>query len=194
MKLKIKGERDKQLRYTFIGLSVLALLSSTGNVITGSLAWYFATHQKTITTPMTFNHPFSSDALSADATGMTMFATSFIYWRLNVSPENIDNNQNMILGFVPSASRDTLKKALDVEAERIKKGGITTRFETREVRSMNEPGVVEFSGTLKSSTTNGAITTPLKDQEKTYRLKLSYKSGLINLLSFEELQPVTTTN
>ncbi|MDW2745018.1 MULTISPECIES: TraE/TraK family type IV conjugative transfer system protein [Atlantibacter] len=194
MKLKIKGERDKQLRYTFIGLSVLALLSSTGNVITGSLAWYFATHQKTITTPMTFNHPFSSDALSADATGMTMFATSFIYWRLNVSPENIDNNQNMILGFVPSASRDVLKKTLDVEAERIKKGGITTRFETKEVRSMNEPGVVEFSGTLKSSTTNGAITTPLKDQEKTYRLKLSYKSGLINLLSFEELQPVTTTN
>ncbi|MEX5413569.1 TraE/TraK family type IV conjugative transfer system protein [Atlantibacter hermannii] len=194
MKLKIKGERDKQLRYTFIGLSVLALLSSTGNVITGSLAWYFATHQKTITTPMTFNHPFSSDALSADATGMTMFATSFIYWRLNVSPENIDNNQNMILGFVPSASRDVLKKTLDVEAERIKKGGITTHFETKEVRSMNEPGVVEFSGTLKSSTTNGAITTPLKDQEKTYRLKLSYKSGLINLLSFEELQPVTTTN
>jgi len=194
MKLKIKGERDKQLRYTFIGLSVLALLSSTGNVITGSLAWYFATHQKTITTPMTFNHPFSSDALSADATGMTMFATSFIYWRLNVSPENIDNNQNMILGFVPSASRDVLKKTLDVEAERIKKGGITTRFETKEVRSMNEPGVVEFSGTLKSSTTNGAITTPLKDQEKTYRLKLSYESGLINLLSFEELQPVTTTN
>ena len=143
---------------------------------------------------MTFNHPFSSDALTADATGMTMFATSFIYWRLNVSPENIDNNQKMLLGFVPSASRDTLKKALDVEAERIKKGGITTRFETREVRSMNEPGVVEFSGTLKSSTTNGAITTPLKDQDKTYRLKMSYESGQIHLLSFEELQPVPTLN
>lgn len=194
MKLKIKGERDKQLRYTFIGISALALFSTAGTVITSSLAWYFAMHQKTITTPMTFNHPFSSDALTADATGMTMFATSFIYWRLNVSPENIDNNQKMLLGFVPSASRDSLKKALDVEAERIKKGGITTRFETREVRSMNEPGVVEFSGTLKSSTTNGAITTPLKDQDKTYRLKMSYESGQINLLSFEVLQPVPTLN
>lgn len=59
---------------------------------------------------------------------------------------------------------------------------------------MNEPGVVEFSGTLKSSTTNGAITTPLKDQEKTYRLKLSYIEGLVNLHLFEELQSVTTTN
>ena len=194
MKLKIKGERDKQLRYAFIALALLLLLSAVGNVLTGSLAWYFSTKQKTITTPMSFNQPFTSDAAGADAPGMTMFAAAFIYWRLNVSPENVDNNQKMLLGFVPSAERDELKKALDIEAERIKKGGITTRFDTKEIRVMNEPGVVEFSGTLKSSTTNGAITTPLKDQEKTYRLKLSYIEGLVNLHLFEELQPVTTTN
>lgn len=194
MKLKIKGERDKQLRYAFIALALLLLLSAVGNVLTGSLAWYFATKQKTITTSMSFNQPFTSDASGADATGMTMFAAAFIYWRLNVSPENVDNNQKMLLGFVPSAERDELKKALDIEAERIKKGGITTRFDTKEIRVMNEPGVVEFSGTLKSSTTNGAITTPLKDQEKTYRLKLSYIEGLVNLHLFEELQSVTTTN
>jgi len=193
LKLKIKGERDKQLSYAFIGLASLLVLSGTGNVLTGSLAWYFATTQKTVTTPMTYNQPFTSDAVSADASGMTMFASSFIYWRLNVSPENIDNNQKMLLGFVPSAERDLLKKALDVEAERIKKGGITTRFDTKDIRVMTD-GSVEFSGTLKSSTTNGAITTPLKDQDKTYRLKISYVNGMINLHSFEELQPVTTTN
>lgn len=193
MKLSIKGERDKQLSYAFIGLTSLLVLSGVGNVLTGSLAWYFATTQKTVTTPMTYNQPFTSDAVSADASGMTMFASSFIYWRLNVSPENIDNNQKMLLGFVPSAERDLLKKALDVEAERIKKGGITTRFDTKDIRVMTD-GSVEFSGTLKSSTTNGAITTPLKDQDKTYRLKISYLNGMINLHSFEELQPVTTTN
>lgn len=193
MKLSIKGERDKQLSYAFIGLASLLVLSGTGNVLTGSLAWYFATTQKTVTTPMTYNQPFTSDAISADASGMTMFASSFIYWRLNVSPENIDNNQKMLLGFVPSAERDLLKKALDVEAERIKKGGITTRFDTKDIRVMTD-GSIEFSGTLKSSTTNGAITTPLKDQDKTYRLKISYLNGMINLHSFEELQPVNTTN
>ena len=193
MKLSIKGERDKQLSYSFIGLASLLVLSGVGNVLTGSLAWYFATTQKTVTTPMTYNQPFTSDAVSADASGMTMFASSFIYWRLNVSPENIDNNQKMLLGFVPSAERDLLKKTLDVEAERIKKGGITTRFDTKDIRVMTD-GSVEFSGTLKSSTTNGAITTPLKDQDKTYRLKISYLNGMINLHSFEELQPVTTTN
>lgn len=193
MKLKIKGERDKQLTYAFIGMASLIVLMGAGNVLTGSLAWYFATTQKTITTPMTYNQPFTSDAVSADASGITMFASSFIYWRLNVSPENIDNNQKMLLGFVPSTERDALKKALDIEAERIKKGGITTRFDTKDVRVMTD-GAVEFSGTLKSSTTNGVITTPLKDLKKTYRLKLSYQNGLVNLHSFEELQPVTPTN
>lgn len=193
MKLKIKGERDKQLSYAFIGLTGLTLILGVGNVLTGSLAWHFATTQKTITTPMTYNRPFASDAVSADATGMTQFATSFIYWRLNITPENIDNNQKMILGYVPSAERDVLKKALDIEAERIKKGGITTQFDTKEIRVTND-GSVEFSGTLKSSTTNGAITTFLKPEEKIYQLKLSYVNGVINLHSFEELQPVTTTN
>lgn len=36
MKLKIKGERDKQLSYAFIALASLLLLSGVGNVLTGS--------------------------------------------------------------------------------------------------------------------------------------------------------------
>lgn len=192
MKLNIKGERDKQLRYAFIGLSALTLVMGAGNVLTGSLAWYFATTQKTITTPQMFNRPFTSDSKSIDATGLTQFAASFIYWRLNVTPENIDINQKMILGFVPSAERDVLRKALDIETERIKKAGISTRFDTKEIRVMDD-GSVQYGGVLKSSTTNGAITTPLKDQEKTYRLKLSYDNGVIYLHSFEELEPVSST-
>lgn len=193
MKLRIKGERDKQLSYAFIGLSSLLVLSAAGNVLSGSLAWYFATTQKTITTPMSFNRPFASDAAGADATGMTMFASSFIYWRLNVTPENVDSNHRQLLSFVPSSSRDVLRKALDVEAERIRKGGITTRFDTQEIR-MTGPGEVEFSGRFASSTTNGSITTPLPTQDKTWRLKMRYENGQINLLSFEELVPVASTN
>jgi conjugal transfer pilus assembly protein TraE len=193
MKMKIKGERDKNLAYGFIGLSALTILLAAGNVLTGSLAWYFATTQKTITTPLTFNRPFASDSKSVDATGLTQFAASFIYWRLNVSPENIDINQKIILGFVPSAERDALKKALDIETDRIKSAGITTQFITKEIR-VTDDDTVQYSGILKSSTTNGAIITPLKDQEKTYQLKLSYDNGVINLHSFEELKPVSPTN
>jgi len=191
MKLRIKGERDKYLRTAFISLSALSLLCVAGTVITSSLAWHFATTQKTITTPMTYNHPFSSDAKSADSTGMTMFATSFLYWRLNVSPESIDGNQKMLLGYVPAERRDALKKVLDVEAERIKKGGITTRFELHDIRIV-DPGTVDMRLTLYPSTTNGSITTALDSQDKTYRLNMSYENGIINLLDFSELVPVAT--
>ncbi|MDK4743818.1 TraE/TraK family type IV conjugative transfer system protein (plasmid) [Leclercia adecarboxylata] len=78
MKLQVKGERDKQLSYAFIGLSSLVFLLGAGNVLTGSLAWYFATTQKTITTPMSYNQPFASDASGADASGIT---TRAWYWR-----------------------------------------------------------------------------------------------------------------
>lgn len=191
MKFQVKGERDRYISYAFIGLSALCVLSVTANVLTGSLAWHFATTQKTITTPMSYNHPFTSDAHSADTTGMTMFATSFIYWRLNVSPESIDGNQKMLLSYVPAESRDKLKKALDIEAERIKKGGITSRFELRDIRVV-DPGTIDMSLTLYPSTTNGSITTALQSQDKTYRLKMSYENGVIHLLDFSELIVATT--
>lgn len=191
VKLSIKGSRDKYLGIAFITLSSLFCLSVASNVITGSLAWHFASTQRTITTPMTYDRPFSSDARSGDSSAMTMFANSFTYLRLTVSPETIDNQQKTLLSYVPAESRDALRKVLDVEAERIKRSGITTRFEVSEIREV-EPGVMEVSGKLSSSTTNGNISTPMKDLQKTYRLEMSYENGLIRLRDFRELIPVTT--
>lgn len=38
MKLKIKGERDKQLTYAFIGMASLIVLMGAGNVLTGCVS------------------------------------------------------------------------------------------------------------------------------------------------------------
>ncbi|WP_317633860.1 TraE/TraK family type IV conjugative transfer system protein [Kosakonia sp. ML.JS2a] len=189
--MAIKRSRDKYLSYAFLGLSVYSGFSTVSNVMVGSLAWHFYSTQKTIVTPMTYNHPFSTDASSADSTGMTMFATSFLYLRLNVSPENIDTQQAMLLSHVPSESRDALKKVLDVEADRIKKGGITWRYDITELRTL-KPGVVNADVVLHPSTTNGNITTDLKEQKKTYQLRMGYENGIINLLDMSELVPATT--
>ncbi|QEM94301.1 conjugal transfer protein TraE (plasmid) [Kosakonia radicincitans] len=191
MKLDIRRNRDKYLRYAFIGMAAYCIAATLGNILSGSLAWHFATRQKTITTPMIFNQPFSSDASSADSPAMTMFALSFLYMRLNVSPENIDGQQKLLLGYVPAESRNALKKALDVEADRIKKGGITWRYDTRALR-MIKPGVIDADVVLHPSTTNGNITTDLKEQARTYQLRMSYENGIIRLLDMTELVPATT--
>ncbi len=190
MKIKIRRSRDKLLRYVFIGMLCWVIASTVAVVLISSLAWVLYSKQKTITTPMTFNVPFSSDASSADSSGMTMFATSFLYMRLNVSPENIDIQQKLLLGHVPSENRDKLKKVLDVEADRIKKGGITWRYDIKELR-MVKPGVVDADVVLHPSTTNGNITTDLKEQARTYQLQMRYENGIINLLDMYELVPVT---
>ncbi|WOZ79934.1 TraE/TraK family type IV conjugative transfer system protein [Kosakonia sacchari] len=191
MKLKIKGERDKYTRLTIIALAAFCVLTTAGTVISSSLAWYFARTQKTVTTPMTYNQPFTFDATSADTQGMTMFATSFLYLRLNVTPENVDVQHKLFLSHVPSVKRDKMKKVLDVEADRIKKGGITWRYDLSELR-MIKPGVVDADVVLHPSTTNGNITTDLKEQKKTYQLSMDYENGIISLNDMSELVPATT--
>lgn len=191
MKLKIKGERDKYTRLTIIALAIFCVLCVAAAVLGNSLAWHFYRTQKTVTTPMTYNQPFTFDATSADAQGMTMFATSFLYLRLNVTPENVDIQHKLFLSHVPSVTRDRLKKVLDVEADRIKKGGITWRYDLTELR-MVKPGVVDADVVLHPSTTNGNITTDLKEQKKTYQLSMDYEDGIINLNDMSELIPATT--
>lgn len=39
------------------------MMSTVANVLIGSLAWYFYSTKKTITTPMTFNAPFSCNGV-----------------------------------------------------------------------------------------------------------------------------------
>lgn len=193
MKYRIQGSRKKSLGYAFIILCALLVLSMTSSVITGLLAWHFATTQRTVTTPMVYNQPFSSDAKSGDSNLMSMLATSFVYLRLTVSPETIDNQQKLLLSYVPAASRDAMKKVLDVEAEYIRRNGVTTVFNIADITTL-APGDMLVTGTLSASTTNGRLNTgqdtvpsPLKPEEKTYRLKIQYLNGTPVLQEFSEV-------
>jgi conjugal transfer pilus assembly protein TraE len=190
VKLKIKESRDKKIGIAFIAVSSLLVFSSIGNVLTGSLAWHFYSTQETIVTPMVYNHPFKVNARGGDTSALSMFAMSFAFLRLLISPENIDSNQKILLQFVPPESRDELKKVLDVEADRIKKGGITTRFDMLDLAQVDD-GVMEMKVRLSPSTTNGGIITPLPDQVKTYRISMGYENGIIRLNDFSELKPAT---
>lgn len=190
MKLKIKASRDKKLGLAFITLSSLFIMSSAGNVLTGALAWHFYNTQETIVTPMVYNHPFKTNARGGDTSALSMFAMSFAALRLSVSPENIDKNQKFLLQFVPSENRDELKKVLDIEADRIKKGGITSRFDMLDL-AQTDDGVMEMKVRLSSSTTNGGIITPLPDQIKSYRMNMGYENGIIRLIDFTELKPTS---
>ena len=212
MNLNIHENRKKILGLIFLVLIVLFVVSMTANIITGLLAWHFASTQRTVTVPMYFNQPFTSDAKSGDSNLMSMLATSFAYLRLTVSPETIDNQQKILLQYVPAASRDSLKKALDVEADYIKRYGVSSKYQISEIREL-APGELLMTGELAASTTNGQLSLsnsgtatpndrrsnasngptvinnqfPLKPDKKTYHLKIQYTNGLVSLLDFSEI-------
>lgn len=193
MKLKIKESRDKKIALAFIALSSLTVLLAVGNVITGALAWHFKSTQEHIVTPMVYNKPFNANPAAGDTTALSMFAISFASLRLNVSPENIDSNHKILLRYVPSQHRDVMKKILDVEADRIRKGGISTRYDMLDLAQVDD-GVMEMKVHLSPSTTNGGIITPLPEQNKTFRINMAYENGIIRLNEFSELKPTTTNN
>lgn len=193
MKLKIKESRDKKIALAFISLSCLTGVLAVGNIITGSLAWHFWSTQERIVTPMVYNKPFNANPGSGDTTALSMFAISFASLRLNVSPENIDSNHKILLRYVPSQHRDVMKKILDVEADRIRKGGISTRYDMLDLTQVDD-GVMEMKVRISPSTTNGGIITPLPEQNKTFRIDMAYENGIIRLNEFSELKPTTTNN
>ena len=193
MKLKIKESRDKKIAIAFIALSSFTVLLAASNVITGALAWHFWSTQDKIITPMVYNQPFNANPKSGDTTALSMFAISFASLRLNVSPENIDSNHKILLRYVPPQHRDAMKKPLDIESDRIKKGGISTRYDMLDLVQVDD-GVMEMKVRLSPSTTNGGIITPLPEQVKSFRINMAYENGIIRLNEFSELKPTTTNN
>lgn len=193
MKLKIKESRDKKIAISFIALGSFTALLAVSNVITGALAWHFKNTQDKIITPMVYNRPFNANVKGGDTTALSMFAMSFASLRLNVSPENIDSNHKILLRYVPSLNRDVMKKILDVEADRIKKGGISTRYDMLDLVHVDD-GVMEMKVRISPSTTNGGIITTLPEQNKTFRIDMAYENGIIRLNEFSELKPTTTDN
>ena len=187
MKYQVREGRNRVTIVALMGLGSLLALSIVGNCITGSLAWHFARTQKTVTTPMNFDRPFTSDAASGDAALNGMLVRSFINLRLSVTPETVDSQHEALLRFVPPESRDAMKKSLAAEADYIKKNGVTSVFRIDDEFTDTTTGDITAQGILTASTTNGNLKLSLPDTKKAYRLSVHYVDGLIRLTAFPEV-------
>src|SRR5476649_1673487 len=112
MRYQVKETRNRVTVRTIVALSSLLGLSLVSTCIVGSLAWHFASTQKTITTPMFYDRSFTSDAAQGDANLNSMLVRSFVNLRLSVTPETVDNQHAALLRWVPPEDRSDLKKTL----------------------------------------------------------------------------------
>lgn len=189
MKLQVKETRNRVTMLALASLGSLLALSLVGTIITGAMAWRFAYTQKTITTPMVFDRSFTSDAAQGDANLNNMLVRSFVNLRLSVTPDTVDSQHAALLRWVPPEVRSDLKKALAVEADYIKKNGISTVFRIDDEAVDPATGDITVSGTLSASTSNGSLKLDIPDVHKAYRLSVQYVDGIIRLTAFPEVQP-----
>ena len=187
MKYSIKEGRNRTVVLSLAVLAALLTVSIAANCITGALAWYFATTQKTVTVPMIFDRPFSSTDATGDENVDSMMALSFLSLRLGVTPERVDAQHQKLLKFVPPDDRSALKKVLSAEADYVKKHGISSSFSPDSESFDPVTGDVMFTGTLRASTSNGSVTVPVPDETRTYRLHVGYVKGLISQTKFTEI-------
>ncbi|MDE1188841.1 MAG: TraE/TraK family type IV conjugative transfer system protein [Pantoea sp.] len=187
MKYQVREGRNRVTVMALTGLGSLLALSVAANCITGALAWHFARTQKTVTTPMMFDRPFTSDSASGDAALNAMLVRAFINLRLSVTPETVDSQYAALLRFVPPENRDAMKKQLAAEAEYIKKNGVSSVFQIDDEITDTTTGDIIAQGTLSASTSNGKLKLTLPDANKAYRLSLHYVDGLIRLTAFPEV-------
>ncbi|PKE27621.1 conjugal transfer protein [Rahnella sp. AA] len=188
MKYQVKETRNRVTVIVIAALALLLGLSIVANGIIGGLAWHFYTTQKTITTPMMFDKSFTSDASQGDAALNSMLVRSFINLRLSVTPDTVDSQHAALLRWVPAEDRSALKKALAIEADYIKKNGISTVFRIDDQFIDTATGDITVSGLLSASTSNGSLKLDIPDVHKAYRLSVKYVDGIIRLTAFPEVQ------
>lgn len=187
MKLQIKETRHRVVVYTLTGLVALVFLLAVACGITGAMAWYFAHTQKTITIPMTFDRPFVSDVTAGDAALNSMLVRSLVNLRLNVTPETVDRQHELLLSFVTPEARSEMKKVLATESAYVKKNGIASVYSIEQEATDPKTGDITVGGTLRASTTNGSVSVDLPVARQAWRLRLHYVNGLIRLEAFPEV-------
>lgn len=113
---------------------------------------------------------------------ISAIARDIILSYLNITPQNIDILDNIVLGYVPSDVYADFKKELDERKISVKQKGISQNFQIKDVVIM-EDGSVLIKGDLMIFVGGKMI----EQKKKSYKLSFALKNTLIRLNNFEEI-------
>ncbi len=137
-------------RFNLVIVLVVGLLLS--NVLSGSLAWYTALHQKIEVTPFNGASGYHNSVLSLDPQYLTMMTENLIYARLNVTPETVRINHKHLLSFADEKYYPKLLDALNKEARAVSTKKSSSYFEIKEIKPESKQMSYTVVGKLKRAT------------------------------------------
>ncbi|HHH1368299.1 TPA: type IV conjugative transfer system protein TraE [Yersinia enterocolitica] len=182
MDLSARRSTTKFVSLVFILLLFFLGLSLAGNLFAWMQTERLINSREETYIPMMFDAPFTLSRNHADSNYLQQTAESFLFLRLNVTPENVAAQHASLLRFFSSEDRVEMTKVLKEEENQIVTNNVTSAFYASEFKVYPASGVIDMQGELKTWLGNK----PLPSEHKSYRLTLHYRNGVTQLKSFKE--------
>lgn len=175
--------QTKLLITTIIALFILFLVSFIINLILTLTVFSIKDKTTTVVLPMNYNNKYVFNNENYDINYLRDMGISFIDLRLNNSPETVHKKHELLLSYVDPSSRPEISAVLTDEEKIIIKDDLTSAFYFQEINLYSQNDIFEVTGILKTWSGDRS----LKDQKKTYQLKVNYINGRFVILNFVEV-------
>lgn len=168
-----------RLHYMLL-ISIGLLLS---NIVLAFLTGWAFMHQKRTIVPVAINAPFTVSDYKVDTSYLRQMALFFVAERLNLTPDNVDQAQKIVLQYTAPEFYHEFSDILLQEKKAVIKEHISSAFYPTEIIPDADGLKVIIKGTLNRWVGNLALP-PLK---KNYLVKFTYSYGALKILSFSEI-------
>jgi conjugal transfer pilus assembly protein TraE len=160
----------------------LFLVSFAINLILASVTYSLRNKVTTVVLPMNYSSKYEFNNGNYDVNYLRDMGISFIDLRLNNSPETVHKKHELLLSYVEPSSRPEISAVLSDEEKIIIDDDLSSAFYYEEINLYPEHDIFEITGTIKTWSGNRFI----KEQKKTYQLKVNYINGQFVILKFVE--------
>jgi type IV conjugative transfer system protein TraE len=144
----------------------------------------FSNSKTVVLVPSTISSEMEVGTNVANDNYIMAIARDVILSYLNITPQNIDILDSIVLGYVPSNLYSAFKKDLDERKDSVKLKGISQTFHIKDMQ-INERNQIFITGEL-SIFMSGKV---IEEVKKAYILDFSMKGNMLRLIAFEETNP-----
>lgn len=185
MKALIHQSRINQLFEQRNGYLVLASASLLLCLLLVVLCFYLSNRERIVVVPPTIERSFwvSNSEVSADY--LSQMTTFLAYLRLNVTPDNVNNQRQLLLRYTDPAFYGPFNDQLVADQDRIAAEHVSSAFYPVGVEVDAKKLIAVITGDLTSS----VGTTQIPPQRVTYAMHYRYVNGRLWLTQFEEVKP-----
>ena len=137
----------------------------------------------TLVVPTVITAPFKVSQLHVDSQYLRQMSLVFLDERLNVSPETVSANHELLLSSIAPAHRAAIDEGLKAEATAIQSGKISSTFFLTSLKISKDTLSVIASGNLSTWVGERFIST----EQRSYVIAYAYQGGRLVIQDFSEV-------